>query len=467
MNHLLSILIAVTLTLTSSSVLAGEPPLSLTRVLRSLTRTHPTIEEARQLVLAARGDRLASEGAFDPKVQLGAKGQPLGTYDKGQLEALVTQVTPWWGVSFFAGWRRGFGSFALYDGDLETLSGGEFSTGFSAPLWRDGPIDAMRARMQQADFDVLSSKQKQRFVTLLLQNAAAHAYWNWVEAGQLLRVNQSLLEVASTRNAGLKRRIEKGDAAEILGVDNERILLDRRAKVVLSRQKVEQAAVKLSLYLRDAEGEPVRIPAQRLPDTLPTASPPSQSQLQRDIRHALRNRPDIALFSLAEQRQQVEAELQDNRVGPRIDLHGWLAKDFGTGKDELRPLDLGIGLTVEIPLLLRKERGKRNAARAKLAAAKQKTRLGRDKVEAEIRVAHAAVVAASEVVVLARQQRIAAERMAAAERRRFELGETDLLSVNLRELSAAKAWSDEIEARANFQRARADYRTAAARSPNP
>ena len=439
--------------------------LQLRDVLRSLRSTHPTIEEARQMVLAARADALASQGAFDPRVSLGAQGQPLGEYTKGQLEALVTQVTPWWGASFYAGWRRGFGSFAVYDGDLETLSGGEFSTGFKLPVWQGGPIDGMRARMQQAEFDALSSRQRQRLVTLLLENAAAQAYWTWVEAGQRLRVHEQLLRTATQRVEGLTRRIEKGDAPEILGVDNQRIVLDRKAKVVTSRQKLEQAAIKLSLFHRDGRGDPLRPDVERLPRALPNAPPPTTMRLNRDIRFARNKRPDIAIFRLAERRQSVELEFRENRVAPRIELHGWLAKDFGTGKDELRPLDLGVGVTLEIPLLMRDERGKRDAARAKLNAAKQKTRLGRDKVEAEIRVAHAAVVAAAEVVDLARDQRLAAQRMELAERRRFALGETDLLTVNLRELSAASAANAELEARANLQRALADYRTAASRSP--
>jgi outer membrane protein TolC len=443
----------------------GPKHLTLAEVLRSVDRHHPSLEEARLLVDAARGDALATEGAFDPKLKVGGKGQPYGKYTKGQLAAVITQVTPWWGASFYAGWRRGFGSFAIYDGDLETLSGGELSTGFELPLWQGGPIDEMRARLQQADFDVLSSKQRKELVSLLVKNAAARAYWNWAEAGQRLRISQDLLRVATQRVAGLERRIEKGDAPDILGVDSQRIVLDRRAKVVAARQKLEQAAVKLSLFLRDPEGKPRRVSDARLPRGVASTSVPTKARLQRDIRRGRMSRPDVKMLALAEQRQQVEVDFRDNQLAPRVNLQGWLAKDFGSGKDELRPLEVGVGLSVEIPLLFRKERGKRQAARAKLAAVRQKTRLGRDKVEAEIRIAFAAVKAAAETVNLAKKKRVVAERLAAAERRKLELGETDLFTVNLRELSAASASADEMKARADLQRALADYQTAAARAP--
>lgn len=459
------VLVCLSATAAAQDATDTQAPLTLSQVLRSARRAHPSLEEARQLVLAAQGNALSTQGAYDPKLKLGAKGQPLGKYDKGQIEAIVTQVTPWWGASFFAGWRRGFGSFALYDGDLETLSGGELSTGFTLPLWQGGPVDAMRARMQQADVDVLSAKEQERLVTLLLENAAARAYWDWVEAGQKLEVSRDLLRVATLRVAGLERRIEKGDEAAIVGVDNQRIVFDRRAKVIGARQKLEQAAVKLSLFLRDAsDGDPWLVGDERLPAAFPEARPPSASRLARDVRLAQERRPDVAMLSLFEERQRVEVAFRDNEVAPRIDLQGWLAKDLGTGKDELRPLDLGIGVSIEIPLLLRKERGKLSAAQAKLAAARQKTRLGRDKVEAELRIAFAKVSASAEIVGLARRQRAAAARLADAERRKLELGDADLLTVNLRELSAADASIKEIEARADYQRALADYRTAGAQS---
>jgi outer membrane protein TolC len=449
----------------AQDVANAAAPLELSEVLRSLRRTHPSLEEAKQMVLAAEGEALATEGAFDPKAKLGAKGQPAGRYSKGQIDAYLTQLTPWWGASFFGGWRRSFGSFAVYDGDLETLSGGEFSTGFELPLWRGGPIDDMRARLRQAEFDVMRARERRQLVNLLLENGAARAYWDWVEAGQHRRIQQRLLQVAEARVEGIARRIIEGDAAEIVAVDNQRMVLGRRAKVVAAQQKLEQAAVKLSLYLRDRRGEPLRVAPERLPSGFPASAPPGPSQLLRHIRAGKQRRPDVHMLALAEKRQALEVDLRNNQVAPSVNLQGWMAKDIGGGDEDLRPLDLGVGVTIELPLLLRKERGKLAAARAKRSAARQKTRLGRDKVEAEIRVAYAAVDATHQAMALARDQRIAAERVAQAERRKLALGQSELLTVNLRELSAAKAATREVEAKAEYQRALADYFTAAGQLP--
>ena len=325
----------------------------------------------------------------------------------------------------------------------------------------------MRAQLQQNELGVMATRHQAALVRLLLDNAAARAYWDWVEAGKRLIVAETLLDVARQRVAGLERRIDKGDAAPILSIDNQRIVLSRKAKVARAEQKLQQNSAKLSLYYRSDRGQPIRPERSQLPLDFPTPQEMTGAVLRRDIATGRQRRPDVRALDTTVQQRRVELEFRDNQVAPAINVQGWLAKDLGSGKDDLRPLELGIGATVELSALLRKERGKRRAAQAKLAAVKQKMALAADKVEVDIRSAHAVVLASQRVVGLAQQQRGAAEQMAIAERRKFELGTADLLTVNLRELAAAAAAEAEIAARADLQRALADYAAATGRRLSP
>ena len=153
----------------------------------------------------------------------------------------------------------------------------------------------------------------------------------------------------------------------------------------------------------------------------------------------------------------VDLRLARNAVAPRADVEGWVSKDFGAGRDDLRPLDLGVGIALEIPLLLRAERGKERVASAKLARLRAEERLLRDSLVASIRSAHAAIEAAHASVELASQARRAAEQVAEAERRRLALGDSDVLTVNLREVAAASAAFAEAQALLAYHRALADY----------
>ena len=439
--------------------------LTLDEVLRSANESHPQVEQALARIDVAEGRSLEADGGFDPKARIGLKGLPVGEYTKGQIEALVVQESPLWGAKFHAGWRRGFGNFPVYDGDLETLNAGEFRAGVDVPLWRGGPIDRRRADIAQAEAGIDQSREDLEATRLALANAAASAYWSWVEAGRQLGINERLLEVASARVAGIERQIQAGSLEPLVAIDNQRTVLDRQTKVIAARRKLAQAAIKLSLFLRTPDGTPIRASRSQLPPSFPEPDVPTTATLDRDIRFAREKRPDLIALRHQTRQASIEAELADTNVSPQIDLKAWVAQDIGSGKPELEPLDIGLGVTVEIPLLLRKDRGKYQQARGKLSELEAKLRLAGDKIEAEVRSAFAALEAAFETVELASNARVANERLAAAERRRLELGQSDILIVNLRELAAASAAAAEASALAEYHRARAEYLTAVGRVP--
>jgi outer membrane protein TolC len=88
--------------------------------------------------------------------------------------------------------------------------------------------------------------------------------------------------------------------------------------------------------------------------------------------------------------------------------------------------------------------------------------MAKDRVEAEVRDSLSALEAAWKRVGLARRQRGLAVQLEKAERTRFDLGESNLLLVNLREQASADAALVEAEALGTWLRAQADYRAALA-----
>ena len=75
--------------------------------------------------------------------------------------------------------------------------------------------------------------------------------------------------------------------------------------------------------------------------------------------------------------------------------------------------------------------------RAKLEQLRQKLRFARDRVTVEVRDAVSALSFSLQRLELARAESEVAQRLAEAERERFELGDSTVFMVNLRELSAA------------------------------
>lgn len=457
-------LLAVVLLVCVPSLASGAP-LRLGEVLDALGQTHPELEAADRKIDEAAGKEMAAKGGFDPKLAIRSKWTPVGYYNNGQVDTLVRQATPAWGIGAYAGYRVGFGSYPIYKGELQTLSGGEVRAGIDVPVWRDGPIDARRAKIKQAKIRRRGAGQKRSAAQLKLEQAAAKAYWNWVAAGLRLKVARDLLGIAQRREGGLQRQADAGAIERIKLVDNRRLVLDRKAKVVAADQKFKAAALKLSLFLRDEDLNPIRAEEERVPPGIRVPRRIDVASPEREVTEALRRRPDVAALDAEREASKVDVRLARNQRAPAVNLQTFIAKDFGAGPVELGPTEWGAGVVVELPIPMRKARGDYRAAKASLAGVDAQRRGLRDKVGMEIRDALVALRAAEQSAELASQQVLAADELANAERTKFTEGASDLVIVNIRELAAADAATQKIDVLAEYQRAHAQFMTATGRSP--
>ncbi len=459
---LLMLVVVVVGTVARAQNMGGEAPLTLEEVLDSVREQHPQMEAARQGVATAEAEVLSAEGGFDTLLKTRGVYIPFSYYPHERLDAVIEQPTTLGGTRFFAGYRLGQGKFPVYYGQYETLSGGEVRAGLEVPLWRNSSIDKRRADLAKARLRVDIAGFTLAGEQLELQREAAYHYWDWVAAGRQLVIATTQHALAVTRHDQLARRAAQGDIPQIEHTENERVLLEREADMIAARRKLEQTALKLSLYLRDAEGNPLRVSDARLPNGLPTPDTAIAPDVNAWLEKALRQRPELRELALQREVVQLDAELARNQTAPAVDLGVAVARDVGVGPESLRPTELQASLTIDIPLQARGARGQARAAEAKRAAVDAKTRLARDKVVTEVRDTLSALHAAYERVGLARSAADVARRLAQAELARFEHGATSLLFVNLREQAAADAELKEVKALIDYHRAVVDLLAATA-----
>ncbi|MEQ8835891.1 MAG: TolC family protein, partial [Lacipirellulaceae bacterium] len=242
--------------------------LDLQEVVVSVRNHFPLIQQAVAARAIASGEILSAQGAFDHKLEGFSESQPLDFYENYRSELGVKRDT-FWGGSTFAKYKIGRGIFEPWYEERETNKGGEFKTGFMAPVIRDRWIDSNRAELWQAQLE------RRRIEPVILAEVIASvrdgsvAYWNWVAAGANYRVAEGLLELAQIRTDGLETQVELEQKAPIDLVDNQRIIVSREAKLIDARRKLEQAAVKLSLFLRTPDGVPLLTDPATLPAELP------------------------------------------------------------------------------------------------------------------------------------------------------------------------------------------------------
>jgi outer membrane protein TolC len=416
---------------------------------------------AEQRKEAAAGERLAAEGGFDTLLKMNSRWSVAGLYENRHYDVSIEQPTGFWGTTFFGGWRRGTGEYPVYEGKSLTAGGGELRGGVNVPLWRNGPIDRRRAQLAQAELGQFIASHDYEAAILELQRVVAQRYWDWVLAGRRAAVARELVAVAERRDQGIRDRIASGDLPAIEATDNQRAILERRERVVAAERVLEQTGILLSLYWRDANSEPQLPKPEQLPGGFPEPSQPVLADIAATIDEARHRRPELKRLEQQREQAEIERDLQQNQQAPGVDVSLVGAQDLGAGNPKLvNREELYAGVSIDLPLQRRVARGRTQTAEANLERLAADFRLTSDRIAADVKDAISAVKAAHRRVGIARQQRAAAQQLEEGERARFDLGDSSLLFVNLRELANGDAALAEAEALNAFHKATADYRFA-------
>jgi cobalt-zinc-cadmium efflux system outer membrane protein len=444
----------------------GEPGtvLSLGEVIEAVQNKDPRLRAARYQVDYAEGQILSARSSFDTVFSFENIAQP--PYRSQLTRLRLDQATPLYGLTAWVGYQIGTAGPRLvpttctaplsFDfsgcGRPVNSSGGEIFTGFTLPLLRGGWTDRRRTDIKQSKLERDRMGHARDATQLMLELEAAKAYWHWVEAGMNMKIEQQLLDLAVARNDKLLRQIELGAVDRMVGLDNERVILDRQARLVTAERQLRGAALDLSLYLRDENGDPVVVGPERLPNHLPAMPPPSEYNLDSDIEAALEQRPDLRMQQRNFEQSNVEVRWAVNQRVPRLDFSAQLNHEFGSNPNldpgELVPLrtNMFTWVHLEVPIPMRFGRGQVRSAESTRRVIGAEMQLLENQITVEVADAHIAVETAYQTAMLAGQQVGLTQQLAAAELKRFELGDGDLLLVNLRELAIADAASAEVTA---------------------
>lgn len=432
-------------------------PLALNEVLDAALRAFPGLLSVEQRKQVSEGELQTAQGGFDTLLKSQNRWSVVGLYENNNYDVVIEQPTSFLGATFFGGWRRGTGDYPVYDGKSLTASDGEARVGVNVPLWRNRDIDRRRASLQQAELGKLIANHEYDQALLEVRRQASHRYWDWVLAGVRVRTVQQLLQVAEQRNDGILQRVAAGDIPEFEALDNQRAIIERRERLVTAQRLLEQTAIQLSLYWRDVEGQPQLPTPELLPNDFPNPLPKIQANVDDAIATAISQRPELKRLALQSQQTETELALQENQQNPAVDFQVMGAKDIGYGKDKLNRDELYLGLNVDIPLQQRVAGGRAQVASANLQRLKWDRMGAENRVEAEVKDVLSALDAAQKRVTLSRQQHQAALQLEDGERTRFELGETTLLFVNLREIATGDALLQAADAASSLFKAQADY----------
>lgn len=446
----------------ASACLADEA-LQLDELLQSSLQHFPQILAAEEQVNASAGRVLASEGAFDLQLEQKSQTRATGYYDGSVIDSRVVKPLPDFNTRLYGGYRIADGEFPIYEDEYRTNGGGEFKVGAIFSLLKDRDIDERRHALRDRRLALSQSALEARLIQLSVQHRAMRAYLGWLAGGRALEVHRDLLALAETRQAGLASRVEDGDLAAVYLNENQQYILKRKGRLTEGERLLRERANRLSLYLRDVEGQPRLVAASAMPQGWPDLGKVEADGIDATIAAALAARPELGLKDADIERARNDLALGQNALLPKVDLNLEAARDAGGGSITRQDTDAIVRLELAIPLERRQGRGKVAESRAKMAQLALERQLASDQIAVEIRNLSNDLLAAEQFVSLATQEVAQASLLARAEAERFANGASDFFLVNLREEAAADARLREVDAHLRYLLALADFHAATMR----
>jgi outer membrane protein TolC len=438
--------------------------LQLADVIVSVEQSYPLIQSAVAEMQIADGKLVSAWGEFDASVLMYSINDPLGFY-KNYRHGVGLKQPLWKGGYVYGEYRIGDGDFAPWYGEQETDEGGEFKVGLGIPLAKNRHIDDRRAAVMQGDLARAAIDPAIQAQVLQFVRAASQVYWSWVAAGRAVAAQQELLDLARQRAQQVEERVKAGDLEEIALINNQQLIASREAKLIESERKLQESAIKLSLFWRSPTGEPIVPHASDVPQHFPDHVAPQADNLASDIDAALRARPEFAELDLLRQQVDVDMVSARNSLLPKVDAAIIASKDIGgnaSPKGDKEPFELEAALYGEMPLQRREGRGKMHAAEGKLAQLTAKRQFVADKVAAEVQDAYSGMQTAAERIKRAQQNVQLALRTRELGQTAFVAGDIDLVTLNIYEQAVNDAELQLIAAKADFFIAEADFHAATA-----
>jgi outer membrane protein TolC len=429
-------------------------------VLANIEKTFPVILLATREIRKAEFDILSAEGAFDLALR-GAVNNTTGYYNNNRAEVNIVKPTPIWGTSFFAGYRVSSGDFPDYYTPRRTTPGGEIRFGGRIPIWRDRSIDSDRLELQQSQINKNIAGTVLDEQRLGVYRDAAASYWNWVAAGKRKRIVEELLKIAELRQDQLQQRVKLGDIPAIELKENDRAILTRKEQIAAADRLLQKSALYLSLYYRQPDGTMIVPDNRQLPPEFPVEKPVPKEIFEADKEFALKHRPELKRIEAEIELERNALRFHENQRGPQIDLivAGSRSVQEPQAQGALRrdPWEAEFGVVFNVPLQTRKQDGKIGGTEQKIEILRQKLGYQRDKIMIEANDALIALENSLRRLEIIRQEVIVAENLAKAEKTRFDLGDSTLLIVNLREQAAAEVALRMVSAELDYWVATADY----------
>jgi outer membrane protein TolC len=406
-------------------------------VMFSVLQYHPLVLQTNAQISQADAKKLTAMGRFDPALsyQLDEKSFKSKNYYT-TVESYV-KVPTRFGLDFKAGFESVTGG--QVNPENITPAAGLAVAGVSIPVGRDLLIDERRAQLRQARLAQSLAAIEQRKTLNKLLLSVTKDYLEWYFAQEKRNLMKEAYDLAYQRFLGVKNRVEAGDLASLDTIEASLAVQSRLINYQMAELELINARLSISKHLWGPKNQALWLDTNVLAQNPSISVWLSASDKSSLIASLSNQHPELLKLNNKIKQLEIDRKLAVNNLLPSIQLQANAIQSWSPDASMFDPAMLSsnykLGLSVYMPLFLRKERGK-------LRTVDAKTRFVsldfiETKREQEIAIETAWNERNMYQQMLGNQQVLVGKlrQMRDGEQERFNQGESTFFLINTREMS--------------------------------
>ncbi|MEY8781832.1 TolC family protein [Allomuricauda sp. XS_ASV26] len=410
---------------------------------------HPIAKQAQLNIAIGQANLMKARGGFDPKVEVDYDTKEFKGTEYWDRLNTTFKIPTWFGIELKGNYQQREGTYLNPD---ETLpDDGLYSAGVSMSVLQGFWINERMATLKRAKFFREQTKAEQDLqVNQVLYNASL-AYFDWLRAFKDAEVYRDFLQNAETRFQGVKESAMAGEVAMIDTVEAKIAVRNRDLGYQQAKVKLMKKSLELSNYLWIED-----VPVELQPGVRPNLEPEMDINSTLEIEgmpldsFSLASHPKLLSLNYKIEGLTVDKRLKANKLLPKLKAEYNFITETPEFINSFVTENYKAGLSFQMPIFLRKERGDLKLAKFKLRDAEYE----RDNAEVEIQ--NKVIAIYNELDSFTQQNQLIRDivndysTMLTAEERKFSFGESSLFLINSRESKLIDAYLKRNEMQNKF-----------------